>query len=153
MDIPKYTKGKRAPYARNPENAAGRIDRRVARSLGLCVAAVVLCSGCAHLGPRTVVEDRSSYSTAIADSWKQQTLLNIVKLRYMDLPVFVDVSSIVSGYSMQTGVSINGTLSYQKRDPGQLRGGGRTGHLHRPAHHHLRADDRGEVLARADDAD
>ena len=58
--------------------------------------------------------DRFDYSTAIADSWKQQTLLNIVKLRYMDLPVFMDVASIVSGYSMQTGVSINGTLSSEK---------------------------------------
>ena len=57
--------------------------------------------------------DRFDYSTAIADSWKQQTLLNIVKLRYMDLPVFVDVASVVSGYSMQTGVNVNGTLSSQ----------------------------------------
>ena len=32
----------------------------------------------------------------------------------MDLPVFVDVASIVSGYSMQTGVSVNGTLSSEK---------------------------------------
>ena len=55
--------------------------------------------------------DRFDYGTAIAESWKQQTLLNIVKLRYMDLPVFMDVASVVSGYSMQTGVSINGTLS------------------------------------------
>jgi hypothetical protein len=71
-------------------------------------------TGCAHLGPKTVALDRFDYSSAIAESWKQQTLLNIVKLRYMDLPVFVDVASIVSGYSMQTGVSINGTLSSEK---------------------------------------
>jgi len=78
-----------------------------------CLALVWLCTGCQHLGPRTVAVDRFDYSTAIADSWKQQTLLNIVKLRYMDLPVFVDVASIVNGYSMQTGVSVNGTLSSQ----------------------------------------
>jgi hypothetical protein len=79
--------------------------------LGLALGLV--CGGCSHLGPHTVTRDRFDYSTAIADSWKQQTLLNIVKLRYMDLPVFVDVASIVSGYSMQTGVSLNGTLSTQ----------------------------------------
>jgi hypothetical protein len=62
---------------------------------------LVALTGCTHLGPRTVAVDRFDYSSSIADSWKQQTLLNIVKLRYMDLPVFVDVASIVSGYSMQ----------------------------------------------------
>jgi len=77
-------------------------------------AVLLLVAGCSHLGPKTVAVDRFDYSTAIADSWKQQTLLNIVKLRYMDLPVFVDVASIVAGYSMQTGVSVNGTLSSEK---------------------------------------
>ena len=114
---------------------------------------MTLLPGCTHLGPKTVAVDRFDYSTAIADSWKQQTLLNIVKLRYMDLPVFVDVASIVSGYSMQTGVSVNGTLSSEKAIQGNFASRRRTGHLHRPAHHHLRADDRGKVPARAHHAD
>ena len=95
---------------RQPGRAMGRTVRS---GFGGCTmfALAVTLAGCAHMGPRTIPVDRFDYSTAIADSWKQQTLLNIVKLRYQDLPVFVDVSSIVAGYSVQTGVSVNGNLS------------------------------------------
>jgi hypothetical protein len=78
------------------------------------LAGVLLLAGCAHLGPKTVAVDRFDYSSAIADSWKQQILLNIVKIRYVDLPVFVDVSSIVAGYSLQTGVAVNGVMSSER---------------------------------------
>ena len=99
----------------------------------LSLGAAALLTGCAHLGPGTVAADRSDYSTAIADSWKQQTLLNIVKLRYMDLPVFVDVASIVAGYSMQTGVSLNGTLSSDKAMQGNyVAAGGQAIYTDRP---------------------
>jgi hypothetical protein len=86
----------------------------------LSLALTLALTGCSHLGPKPVAVDRFDYGSAIADSWKQQTLLNIVKLRYLDLPVFVDVASIVSGYSMQTGVSINGTLSSQNAMQGNF---------------------------------
>lgn len=75
------------------------------------LVASALLAGCVHLGPATIPVDSFDYSAAIADSWKEQTLLNIVKLRYMDLPVFVDVASIVAGYSLQTGVAVKGRLS------------------------------------------
>jgi hypothetical protein len=78
--------------------------------LGAAVLALAL-AGCASVGPRTVAVDRFDYSSAIADSWKEQTLLNIVKIRYVDLPVFVDVSSVVAGYSLQTGVTVGGVVS------------------------------------------
>jgi hypothetical protein len=88
--------------------------------LVLLVLPLLAATGCKHLGPKTVAVDRFDYSAAIADSWKQQTLLNIIKLRYMDLPVFMDVASVVSGYSMQTGVSVNGTVSSDKAVQGNF---------------------------------
>ena len=67
--------------------------------------------GCSSIGPKSVTRDRFDYNTAISDSWKEQTLLNIVKIRYADMPLFVEVASIVSGYTLESSVSLNGTLS------------------------------------------
>jgi hypothetical protein len=72
--------------------------------------ALVFC-GCHSLGPGSVARDRFDYSASIGESWKRQTLLNIVKLRYLDPPIFVDVGQIVSGYQLQTGASIGGQIA------------------------------------------
>ncbi|HUK01369.1 MAG TPA: hypothetical protein VLW26_03725 [Steroidobacteraceae bacterium] len=68
-----------------------------------CIAA--LASGCASIGPGTIPRDRFDYGAQIGDSWKEQTLLNLVKLRYYDMPVFVEVAQVVGGYTLQTGVA------------------------------------------------
>ncbi|WP_155303822.1 hypothetical protein [Desulfosarcina widdelii] len=64
--------------------------------------------------------DRFEYNTAIADSWKEQTLLNIVKLRYADMPLFVEVASIVSGYTLEGSVNLGGSLSSDSATQGDL---------------------------------
>jgi hypothetical protein len=68
-------------------------------------------SGCEHLGPRSVVADRIPYNEAVAVSWKEQTLLNIVKLRYVDTPFFVDVPQITGGYQFVGTATANGGIS------------------------------------------
>jgi hypothetical protein len=75
--------------------------------LGLASAGPI---GCQHYGPRTIAADRLPYNESIAMSWKEQTLLNIVKLRYMDTPFFVDVPQITSGYTLQSIGTVNGGI-------------------------------------------
>jgi hypothetical protein len=66
--------------------------------------------GCRHIGPRTITADRLPYNEAIASSWKEQTLLNIVKMRYVDTPFFVEIPQITSGYTYQGTATANGGI-------------------------------------------
>lgn len=79
--------------------------------LAIAVLGSFLLSSCTSFGSHTVARDRFDYNTAIANSWKEQTLLNIVKLRYADMPLFVEVASIVNSYSLEGSVALGGTLS------------------------------------------
>ena len=72
---------------------------------------VLAATGCASIGPATVQHDRVDYISAIAESWKEQTLLNVVRLRYGDAPSFADVSSVISGYTFQGGLSAGAGIS------------------------------------------
>ena len=72
---------------------------------------VISFNSCSRaVGPRAMVRDRAQYSESLSDSWKNQTLLNIVKLRYADPPTFVDIGSIVASYTLSQTASVGGTI-------------------------------------------
>ena len=77
---------------------------------------LVFVSGCAKFGPDRVIHDRFNYSNAIGISFKEQVLLNIVKLRYMDTPIILQVGTIVSSYSVTGTVSLTGEVEFGSTD-------------------------------------
>ena len=84
--------------------------------------------GCAAVGPPTVTRDRFDYVEAISESWKRQTLFNLVKIRYMDAPVFMDVSSVISQYALESEISMG--FSWNARNTQTL--GGQGTYIDRP---------------------
>ncbi len=65
----------------------------------------LLVGGCGNIGPKTIPRDRFDYADAIATSWKDQMLLNMVRLRYADVPVFLEIGSIINQYTVEGEVS------------------------------------------------
>lgn len=82
------------------------------RILGwLCLAALLL-PGCASLGPPTIARDRFDYVASVSESWKRQMLLNLLKTRYLDAPVFMDISSVINSYSVEGQIDLGGEVAH-----------------------------------------
>src|SRR5580704_3034974 len=78
---------------------------RIAMPRGLAAAVLTsLVAACTSIGPGTVPHDRIDYASAIGNSWKEQTLLNTVKLRYADMPIFLEVAQVIAGYQLQSAI-------------------------------------------------
>jgi len=80
------------------------------RFLVVSIAVCAMLAGCSSYGPKSMGRDQLDYGFSIGESWKNQMLANIVKMRFIDMPVFLDVGAIVSGYSLET--TVNGRLGF-----------------------------------------
>jgi NTE family protein len=75
------------------------------------VLVLLALSGCTGIGPTTISRDRFDYTAAISDSWKRQMLFNMVRIRYGDAPVFLDVSSVISQYQIAGQINVGATFN------------------------------------------
>ena len=80
----------------------------------LKLVATILLAGllgaCTQMGPRVLSTGRPLYNVAVQQTDSQQLLLNIVRQRYNDPVLFLDVTSISSGYTMQANAGLTGTI-------------------------------------------
>ena len=65
---------------------------------------LIPCLGCATLGPKTIRLERTPFNLAIQETQDEQLLLNLVRLRYRDTPIFLELSGITSQVSFESGV-------------------------------------------------
>jgi len=58
-------------------------------------------AGCSGLGASSISRDRFDYTATLSDSWKDEMLPNLVKLRSGAAPVLLDVASVITRYQAQ----------------------------------------------------
>jgi hypothetical protein len=78
--------------------------------VGVMVGLWLLLPGCASFGPKRIPPDQFNYNEAISRSWNEQMLLNLVRLRYIQMPVFLDVSSVLTQYSYTGDIGTSGSV-------------------------------------------
>jgi len=69
------------------------------------VLASLLCiaiGGCNSIGPRAMRVGRSSYNDALAETQSEQLLHNLIRIRYLEMPVFLEVTSVNTQYEMRS---------------------------------------------------
>ena len=80
-------------------------DRVVGRASLLTTLLMVLAAGpgCS-VGPDTVARDRFNYGEALATSQREEILQNLVRLRYVESPIFLNISTVVNQYSIEGSI-------------------------------------------------
>jgi hypothetical protein len=84
-------------------------------SLQFVLVPCILLAACS-IGPGRVPPDRFDYNEALARSSKEQLLINLVRLRYGDVPVFLAVDSVLTQYVYAGDVSLTGSVGRASGD-------------------------------------
>jgi len=98
---------------------------RVGRSSFFKAIVIVLgvfLPGCASdVVTHAVRTDRFEFNEAIVQSWNEQLLLNLVRLRYRDNPLFLEMGSIIAGYTMRGTAGLTGGIVFTPQVTDDLR--------------------------------
>ncbi len=71
----------------------------------LMVVGAVAVSGCTQLGPDLMKAGRNEYNKVLAQTEDEETLLNLVRMRYADNVAMLNVSSVSTSFTWNQGAS------------------------------------------------
>jgi hypothetical protein len=80
------------------------------RLLSVCLL-VVLLPACNTVGPQAVRGARINYNEAIARTGDQQLLLNLVRLKYRDTPLFLEITNVSTQYNLEWSAGASQSFS------------------------------------------
>lgn len=92
------------------------------RHINIVLLGLLVLSGCTSIGAKKLPEDRFNYNAAIVQSRNEQMLLNLVRLRYVEIPDFLRVSSVITSYSYQGNIGVGTTQAEGNSVPDLFRG-------------------------------
>ena len=78
--------------------------------------ATLATTGCTTLGPRVLTGELVNYNLALQHTSDEQLLLNLVRLKYRDTPIFLEVSSIAAQFSVDTSAQAGADLQANAND-------------------------------------
>jgi hypothetical protein len=61
---------------------------------------LISLTGCNAVGPKALHSGRMNYNEVIAQSWNEQLLLNLVRLKYRDTLLFLEINNVSTQYTM-----------------------------------------------------
>ncbi len=88
------------------------------KALGIVLSLVILAglAGCVR-GDRLVRQSHSAYNEAIRARLDEELLLNLVRLRYRDRPLFLQVSSVITRFVRQGSFSVGAGAGLDNSSP------------------------------------
>ena len=99
--------------------AARRVGRRRGPAPALVLAcACALIGGC--VGPTAIKQTRMKYNEVYRSTNDEQLLMNVVRLRYADSPVFIDLPTITSQFEVSSRGNYFGGFGNQYRGRSSL---------------------------------
>jgi hypothetical protein len=84
---------------------------------------ILFSGGCSSLGPMTVKKERINYNAALQHTNDEQILMNLVRLKYRDTPIFLEISSINSRMSFEVSADAGAELEENAPDVFSIGGG------------------------------